>query len=438
MTSSYLINLEADILQVSFDKDNPATGDRIVQGAQTRLEELIASGVLTGGSLLKINGRMSLPVSYTIAHTLGHLYSAIAVFDPRLQAYVVVISTNPEYQLGDLIDAENNLKSHVATEDSEYSFVINLKADNILKVGFNSKITANGDRIVKDTAAQLDKLIELGRLKGKLLKISGRASVLASYVIANKLAHCYGAIALFEPKEGDTGLDRYIVAISHNPHYQVGQTLDFESNYNCHKNAKVAICGFPGLGKTVLRDGLQKAIRQNLDRADDFLYVVSGCPDGDYPAWISDTAKNNFELSEKLRKDYKAQKFTSELAQAISQGIKAVKNPLLLFDVGGKISPENQQIMSGATHAIVLVQTGGILSRIKGWWQQFQWQQFCHKLGLKIIAIIYSDYRGKKDQIYTVSPIVKGSVHFLERGQNTSDRPTIQALAKQIIDLVIQ
>ena len=188
MTSSYLINLEADILQVSFDKDNPATGDRLIKDAQTRLEELIASGVLTGGSLLKINGRMSLPVSYTIAHTLGHLYSAIAVFDPRLKAYVIVISTNPEYRLGDLIDAETNLKSHVATEDSEYSFVINLKADNILKVGFNSKIIANGDRIVKETAAQLDKLIESGRLKGKLLKISGRASVLASYVIANKLA----------------------------------------------------------------------------------------------------------------------------------------------------------------------------------------------------------------------------------------------------------
>lgn len=424
---NFLIALKDNVLKVGFNKDNPATGDRIVKDADTGLQELIDSGRLTGGDLLKINGRMSLPVSYTIAHTLGHLYSAIAVFDPRLQAYVVVISTNPEYLLGDLIDAETNLNRSIAEEHNEYSFIVNLKAENILKVGFNSKITANGDRIVKDTAAQLDKLIESGRLKGKLLKISGRASVLASYVIANKLAHCYGAIALFEPKEGDKGLDRYIVGISHSPNYTVGQTLNFESNYSCHKNAKVVICGFPSLGKTVLRDGLQKAIRQNLDRADDFLYVVSGCPDGDYPAWISDTAQNNFELSEKLRRDYRAENFTPELARAISQGIKAIKNPLLLFDVGGKISPENEQIMSGATHAVILAKSEAEVT---------QWQEFCQQLNLSIVAIIESDYCGQEDRILTKSPILKGSVHFLERGQDTSDRPTIQALAKQIISLV--
>ena len=150
----FLIALEDNVLKVGFNKDNPATGDLIVKDAETGLQELIDSGRLTGGDLLKINGRMSIPVSYTIAHTLGHLYSAIAVFDPRLQAYVVVISTNPEYQLGDLIDAETNLNRSIAGEHNEYSFIVNLKAENILKVGFNSKITANGDRIVKDTAEQ--------------------------------------------------------------------------------------------------------------------------------------------------------------------------------------------------------------------------------------------------------------------------------------------
>lgn len=70
--TSYNINVRSGILQVSFDKDNPVTSDRIVRDAQTRLQELIASRVLTGGDLLKIDGRMSLPVSYTIAHELGH------------------------------------------------------------------------------------------------------------------------------------------------------------------------------------------------------------------------------------------------------------------------------------------------------------------------------------------------------------------------------
>lgn len=427
--TSYKIDLEEGILKVSFDKDNPATGDRIVGDAETRLEELINSGVLAGGNLLKINGRMSIPVSYTIAHQLGHLYSAIAVFDPRLNAYVVTITTNPEYQLGTRIDAETNIKSSEDEENSnEYSFLLNLTANNILKVGFNSKIPANGDRIVKNTATQMDNLLESGKLKGKLLKISGRASVLASFVIANKLAHCYGAIALFEPKEGDRGLDRYIVAISHSPDYRVGQTLDFESSYNCDRNTKITICGSPGIGKTVLRDGLQKAIRQNLKLADDFLYVVSGCPDGDYPGWVFKTAQNDPNLAYRLRKACQAKEFTPELAQAISKGIKAIKNPLLLFDVGGKITPENEQIMSEATHAVILAKSEKELQ---------EWSDFCQQLDLQIIAIIESDYCGQEDRIIETSPILKGIVHYLERGEDTSDRPTIQELAKQIIIITL-
>ena len=217
--------------------------------------------------------------------------------------------------------------------------------------------------------------------------------------------------------------------ISHSPNYTVGQTLNFESNYSCDRNAKIAICGFPGIGKTVLRDGLQKAIRQNLSEADDFLYVVSGCPDGDYPAWVSETAKNDPDLAYRLRRACQAREFTPELAQAIFRRIKAVKNPLLLFDVGGKITPENEQIMSGATHAIILVK-GGIFSKFISWRQQSQWTKFCHKLGLKIVAIIDSDYQGKKDKIDAKSRLFKGSVHFLERGKDTSCRPAIQALAK--------
>ena len=244
--NSYHIDFTEDILQVSFDKDNFVTGDRIVKDASSRLQKLIASKVLAGGDLLKINGRMSLPVSYTIAHELSHLYGAIAVFAPRLKAYVVVNSTNPEYQLGDRIDAKTDVKSSVEESSNEPSFLVNLASDNTLKVGFNPQVLAQGDRIVKDTAIQMDKAIESGKLKGQLLKISGRASVLASFVIASKVAHCCGAIAVFEPKEGDTELDRYIVAISHRPDYQVGDILNFSSTPS--NSFKVVLCGAPNTG----------------------------------------------------------------------------------------------------------------------------------------------------------------------------------------------
>ena len=52
------------------------------------------------------------------------------------------------------------------------------------------------------------------------------------------------------------------------------------------------------------------------------------------------------------------------------------------------------------------------------------------------MAIIDSDYEGKKDKIETLFPIIKGSTHYLERGENVVERPTIQALAKHIISLV--
>jgi len=204
--TSYKIDVQEDILKVGFDPNNRFTGDRIVRDTEQRLEELIDSGTLTGGNLLKINGRMSLPVSYTIAHKLGHLYGAIAVFDPRLKNYIVVISNNPNYQLGDLLDRDVNTSLEV-NPDGEYSFFIRRIENNVLKLEFNSQVTANGDRIVKDSAIQLDCLIESGRLCGKLLKISGRASVLASFVIASKLAHAYGAIAIFESKGGNKGHD---------------------------------------------------------------------------------------------------------------------------------------------------------------------------------------------------------------------------------------
>jgi CRISPR-associated protein Csx3 len=439
MTSktSYTIELlNRDTLKVGFNLEQPALGDRIVKDAETCLEELIQSGKLKGGSVLKIDGRISLPVSYTIAHKLGHLYSAIALSDTRLKAYVVVISTNPEYQIGDRIDIDSNVKSNYTENQISQAFLINSE-ENLLKVGFNSQVQANGDQIVIDTVLQLDKLISSGKLRGgKLLKINGRASALASCVIASKVAHLYGAIAVFEPKDGDNGLDRYIVTISHSSDYRVGDTLDFESTSN--SSVKVVLCGSPHTGKTVLRDGLKKAIREQLDAPDDFFYVVSGCPDGDYPAWIADTAINDLELAEKLRKDYKAKKFTPELAQAIARGIKVIENPLLLFDVGGKITPENEEIMCGATHAIILAPTGGVCTKLKGFWQKYQWQRFCQKLNLIVVAIIYSDYRGKEDKVYRQTPLFKGSVHYLERGKDVSSRPTIQALARSIVNLINQ
>lgn len=77
--SSYSIQLENDLLKVGFS--TPVNGDRIVKDIHQQLTEMINSGQLKGGKLLKINGRISIPGCYTLAHEVAHLFGAIAFLD---------------------------------------------------------------------------------------------------------------------------------------------------------------------------------------------------------------------------------------------------------------------------------------------------------------------------------------------------------------------
>lgn len=101
---SFIADFDAaqSILNVKFG--DPATNAQIVQDAAARLTEIKANGGLQGGPLLKINGPASLPAAFTIGHAVFHAYGAIAVFDPKLQSYVVAVSHSPDYSLGQLID----------------------------------------------------------------------------------------------------------------------------------------------------------------------------------------------------------------------------------------------------------------------------------------------------------------------------------------------
>jgi CRISPR-associated protein Csx3 len=100
--TTYKIELKDDILRISFGE--PAQNDQIVKDAAARLEEMVTNGELTGGSLIKINGPVSIPVAFVMAHKVAHIYSAVGIYDPKLTRYVISITHNPEYKLGDLID----------------------------------------------------------------------------------------------------------------------------------------------------------------------------------------------------------------------------------------------------------------------------------------------------------------------------------------------
>ncbi|PSB58758.1 CRISPR-associated protein Csx3 [Chamaesiphon polymorphus] len=110
--SAYNIEICDDTLTVSFGE--PANNDRIVIEVSAKIDRLIKSKQIRGGKLLKITGRQSIPVAYTICHQVAHLYGAIAIFDPKIggkgiDAYIVVISHSPGYQVGQILTDPNNL-----------------------------------------------------------------------------------------------------------------------------------------------------------------------------------------------------------------------------------------------------------------------------------------------------------------------------------------
>jgi CRISPR-associated protein Csx3 len=102
--SAFNIVFDADqqILRTAFG--SPATNAEIVREVAARLDEIKAAGGLQGGPLLRINGPVSLPTAFTMGHAVFHAYGAIAVWDPKLQKYVVSVVHSPAYTLGQLID----------------------------------------------------------------------------------------------------------------------------------------------------------------------------------------------------------------------------------------------------------------------------------------------------------------------------------------------
>lgn len=301
------------------------------------------------------------------------------------------------------------------------NYQIRLQGD-ILRVGFGI-IPATGDRIVRDVAAKLDEMIATGELPGgSLIKINGRVSVLVSQVLADRLGRLYDAIALLDPKIGAPGIDRYVVTVSRNLQYEVGDVLDVVRESQAQTHLKVVLCGFANTGKTCFRDGLKQALSQIPDAPES--YCISGCPDGD-GSWFSETARRDPDLAAQYKAQYKA-RFTPEFAQLKAQEVRGVNTPIFVFDVGGRISDENRLIMAEATHAVILVKDEAEIE---------PWQRLCAELNLQVMAIVFSDFFGNNDVVASKEPILRGTVHRLVRGEDVSQRPMVQALAQALVGL---
>jgi len=100
----YSIEIESEggvsLLRVGFGK--PSSNAQIVAEVDEFLKS--ASNTIPGGSLCLVNGPASLPVAFVLAHSLVHRFTEIAIFDPKMTAYVIV-SSHGGRSVGDTIPA---------------------------------------------------------------------------------------------------------------------------------------------------------------------------------------------------------------------------------------------------------------------------------------------------------------------------------------------
>ena len=95
-----LAGAEATLLRLAFGE--PATNDAIVREADRTMRELKGES-LRGGRLVLLHGPASLAAVAVIVHHIAHLFGAVAVFDPKLNGYVVVVSHDPAFRIGDVL-----------------------------------------------------------------------------------------------------------------------------------------------------------------------------------------------------------------------------------------------------------------------------------------------------------------------------------------------
>ncbi len=301
--------------------------------------------------------------------------------------------------------------------------------DDVLRVGFNRIERAAGDVVVKDALILLEQMQSQGELRGgKLLKIDGPQSIAVAYTIAHKLAHLYGAIAIFDPKIGKAGYKTYIVVISHDPDYEIGTLVNTEEPQVESNSVKLVLCGPPQSGKTCLREGLRWAIMGYLNAP--YPYPISACPDGE-TAGMQEIYGRDPKLARDIKQGYKGV-ITPAYACQKAQEIENADGSLNIIDIGGLASDENKLIVKQCTHAVILAGNYRQKSYQEYW---AEWTTFCEDLDVPVIAKIHSDYYATIDRIDPDLSLLTGTIHRLSRGEDVRDRPMIRALADLVVKL---
>lgn len=173
---------------------------------------------------------------------------------------------------------------------------------------------------------------------------------------------------------------------------------------------KTVFCGPPHSGKSVF-------IANLIDKLPTDAYtIIRACPDGE-GTWSNN--KNQEEISAVRKKG----KFTKSFIDDICKAIDNQTNKIVLVDVGGVMSKENEQVFEHCDSFVVLSSDEE---------KKKEWLEFGQKLGLECVGCLDSSLEGQ-EEIYTRKPYFQGRIVGLERGKILENSSIINGLASDFI-----
>ncbi len=184
--------------------------------------------------------------------------------------------------------------------------------------------------------------------------------------------------------------------------------------------AKIIIAGPPHSGKSIG----EKFLRSVLPLEDTMR--IASQPDGEGD-WTQNIYGVNDELAQQLRKKGE---FSRENVDHWKSQIKNSDSRFSLIDVGGVVSPENEEICEQA-NAMIVISSNPEKTQ--------EWVNLANKTGLNILSVLHSTLDESVQEQFTVTKDknweTEGVVIGLDRGK-FKDSQTLRKLASYLLDRV--
>ncbi len=100
IVNSPVINGDFAVIRIGFNPEVTATNEQLVVDATTAIRAVVEQ---VQGKVVVFNGPASLPVTMVLTHAVVHVAKAVGGYDPKLAAYVIAVSHDPAYVVGQVV-----------------------------------------------------------------------------------------------------------------------------------------------------------------------------------------------------------------------------------------------------------------------------------------------------------------------------------------------